>query len=103
MNLVFTDHGRAALIEHVGPKPHKMDGLLAKAWRSTERLLPGDVCNPSYYAALYPDTKFEYRKLMGMVYVFALGVGNARLITVHPPAKGATKTKPRLIYASQYP
>lgn len=96
--IVLTDHVRDDVFpERLGCVPKKMLKIAAKAWRSTEAIGKGEITNPKFHEA--KNGPLEYRKLMGLIYVFGIDAGRDRavLITIYPPGKNAREPEPRIV------
>lgn len=96
MNLRLTDHAKEQIAVRIGCSERKMPKLLAKAWRSVEPIQDKELSNVRWYRETYGEC--EYRKLMGMIWVFAadnLDTECLAVVTVKPPAPvNAFRSKP---------
>jgi hypothetical protein len=72
-------------------KDEKQMKVTMKAWNSTEHVALEEVCNDGCHG---DDMNIQYRKLMGMIYVFDVKPdGDVVLVTFHRPANGVAKGK----------
>jgi hypothetical protein len=94
--IVLTDHVRDEVFpERIGCSPKKYLKLAEKAWRSTEPIGKGEITNPAWHEA--KNGPLEYRKLMGLIYVFGYdrqGRDRIALVTIYPPGKNAREPRP---------
>lgn len=98
VTFALTDHVRDEVFpERVGCSPSKYMKLTAKAWRSNEPIGKGEITNPKFHEE--KNGPLEYRKLMGLIYVFGYEAARDRavLITIYPPGKNARETDPRIV------
>lgn len=96
VTIALTDHVRDDVFpDRLGCSPKKYLKLAAKAWRSTEAIGKGEITNPKFHEE--KNGPLEYRKLMGLIYVFGYEPGRDRavLVTIYPPGKNASKEEPR--------
>ena len=90
MRIYLTSH----VVKDVFPKrlpckPEKMVTVAAKAWKSTEEILPGELDNQQHNLEAKTDgtVQIHYRKLMGFIFVFSEKVnGRIVLVTFYPPS-----------------
>jgi hypothetical protein len=79
----LTDHAKEMLLERLHVPEHKMQKIALKAWKATDIPPDSEIPSVRHYAE---NGKFEYRKLMGQIFVFSLETCNLiNLITVYPP------------------
>ncbi len=92
MHIHLTNHARDSLKVRWGCAPEKYLKIAQKAWKSEDRVLPGDICHRrEYEVEIYPHKTHTYRKFMNKIFIFDLQPEGAVLVTVHPPASDIRK------------
>lgn len=79
----LTDHAKEKLLERLHIPENKMQKIALKAWKATDIPPDSEIPSVKHYAE---REDFQYRKLMGQVFVFSpAGPYEMNLVTVYPP------------------
>jgi len=83
MKINLTDHAKEMLLHRLHIHENKMQKIALKAWRSVHIPSHSEIPSVDYYQN---NNTFEYRKLMGQIFVFSrVKCDVVNLVTLFPP------------------